>query len=324
MQTPHLVIDKLDWIQTRYLFVSTRKESSPQPGSGSAKTATVSHHGEGKIPEQIFHQDPTRTPVNTLNQKLVIPAAVSSRFAKKVVEPVLVLNTTTATSGIFSRVRLSKANKKRGSKQNPIILDDYESDASTRTEEEDRSILLSDGDEVEPKKTSAAPGTKILSKAANLFSRGSGKAVSKARQTTPLTDFVPGSLDLNGIQILPPPVYASSIATKRLQAELRAILKVQETTPLHELGWYINPDLVNNVYQWVFEFHSFDDKHPLAQDLKERKLTSIVLEARFGSNFPMSPPFVRVIRPRFLGFQQGGGGHVTLGGALCMEVGYYH
>ena len=37
----------------------------------------------------------------------------------------------------------------------------------------------------------------------------------------------------------------------------------------------------------------------------------------------MSPPFVRVIRPRFLGFQQGGGGHVTIGGALCMQVRYY-
>ena len=34
----------------------------------------------------------------------------------------------------------------------------------------------------------------------------------------------------------------------------------------------------------------------------------------------MSPPFIRVVRPRFLGFQQGGGGHVTAGGALCMEL----
>ncbi|KAJ9640899.1 hypothetical protein H2199_005567 [Coniosporium tulheliwenetii] len=34
----------------------------------------------------------------------------------------------------------------------------------------------------------------------------------------------------------------------------------------------------------------------------------------------MAPPFVRIIRPRFLGFMQGGGGHVTAGGALCMEL----
>ena len=34
----------------------------------------------------------------------------------------------------------------------------------------------------------------------------------------------------------------------------------------------------------------------------------------------MSPPFVRVIRPRFLPFHMGGGGHVTGGGAMCMEL----
>lgn len=34
----------------------------------------------------------------------------------------------------------------------------------------------------------------------------------------------------------------------------------------------------------------------------------------------MSPPFIRVVRPRFRGFGQGGGGHVTVGGALCMEL----
>jgi ubiquitin-conjugating enzyme E2 Q len=46
---------------------------------------------------------------------------------------------------------------------------------------------------------------------------------------------------------------------------------------------------------------------------------AVVLELRFGPDFPFSPPFVRVIRPRFLPFRWGGGGHVTLGGAMCME-----
>ena len=49
-------------------------------------------------------------------------------------------------------------------------------------------------------------------------------------------------------------------------------------------------------------------------------LTSIVLEVRFTAQFPFSPPFVRVIRPRFIPFLAGGGGHVTAGGALCMEL----
>lgn len=51
-----------------------------------------------------------------------------------------------------------------------------------------------------------------------------------------------------------------------------------------------------------------------------RDLKSIVLEIRFPGTYPMAPPFVRVVRPRLLGFREGGGGHVTAGGALCMEL----
>jgi ubiquitin-conjugating enzyme E2 Q len=45
-----------------------------------------------------------------------------------------------------------------------------------------------------------------------------------------------------------------------------------------------------------------------------------VLELRFLPTFPFPPPFVRVVRPRFLPFAEGGGGHVTAGGSLCMEL----
>jgi len=106
----------------------------------------------------------------------------------------------------------------------------------------------------------------------------------------------------------------------RLNRELKTILKVQEETPSHELGWYINPELISNVYQWIVELHSFELDLPLAQDMKAAGMNSIVLEIRFGKDFPHSPPFVRVIRPRFLPFTQGGGGHVTGGGAMCMEL----
>jgi len=67
------------------------------------------------------------------------------------------------------------------------------------------------------------------------------------------------------------------------------------------------------------------------------KLSSVVLELRFHSTYPMGeslhtyisssttdlttgPPFVRVIRPRFLPFAMGGGGHVTAGGSICMDL----
>jgi ubiquitin-conjugating enzyme E2 Q len=120
--------------------------------------------------------------------------------------------------------------------------------------------------------------------------------------------------------MLEAPSYATTSGTKSLNRALQEVLEVQKKTPLHELGWYIDPDLVNNVYQWIVELHSFEATLPLAKDMKAAGVTSIVLEIRFGKDFPFSPPFVRVIRPRFLPFSMGGGGHVTAGGAICMEL----
>ncbi|KAL8935641.1 MAG: hypothetical protein Q9216_005322 [Gyalolechia sp. 2 TL-2023] len=137
---------------------------------------------------------------------------------------------------------------------------------------------------------------------------------------TPLTDFVPGSHYHQTLPLLEAPSYATSMATKALQRELNGTLKIQDARPAHELGWYINRELISNMYQWIIELHSFESHLPLAKDLKDKNLLSVVMEVRFGKDYPMSPPFVRIIRPRFLSFMAGGGGHVTAGGALCMEL----
>ncbi|KAF3919488.1 hypothetical protein ABW20_dc0100420 [Dactylellina cionopaga] len=136
----------------------------------------------------------------------------------------------------------------------------------------------------------------------------------------PMTDFVAGVLDYSTLPLISQPTFATGAATKRLQREYKNLLKTQETTPLHELGWYTNPDHFDNVYQWIVELHSFDSTLPLASDMKSRGIKSVVLELRFGASFPNTPPFVRVIKPRFLPFMNGGGGHVTIGGAVCLEM----
>lgn len=145
-----------------------------------------------------------------------------------------------------------------------------------------------------------------------------GKASSIT--SPPLTDYEPGKLDYSTLPMLQEPIWATPQATRRLMADFRDILKVQESQPQHELGWHIDTEKIDNMYQWVVEMHSFDSKLPLAHDMKKKNIKSIVMELRFGKDYPMSPPFVRVIRPRFLGFNQGGGGHVTLGGAMCMQL----
>lgn len=143
---------------------------------------------------------------------------------------------------------------------------------------------------------------------------------SKIKRSNHLTDYIPGKLDYGTLPMLQQPSWASSAATKRLMRDFRDLIKTQNEQPLHELGWHIDEDKIENMYQWLVELHSFDPKLPLAQDMKKHNVKSVVLELRFGKEHPISPPFVRVIRPRFLSFAAGGGGHVTAGGAMCMQL----
>jgi ubiquitin-conjugating enzyme E2 Q len=143
---------------------------------------------------------------------------------------------------------------------------------------------------------------------------------SKSSPAKPLTDYVPGTLDYSSLPMLQMPAWATQGATKRLMKDFKDLITVQNSTPPHELGWHIDEDKMDNMYQWIVELHSFESTLPLAQDMKKANVKSVVLELRFGKDYPMSPPFVRVIRPRFLGFAQGGGGHVTAGGAMCMQL----
>jgi ubiquitin-conjugating enzyme E2 Q len=134
------------------------------------------------------------------------------------------------------------------------------------------------------------------------------------------TDFRPGTLDIDALPKLPSPTWADDNGRKVLGRELSKMQKVQSKTPLHELGWYMDFEKTDNLFHWIVELHSFDESLSFAKDMKSRDIRSIVLEMRFGRQYPLSPPFVRVIRPRFLPWAEGGGGHVTAGGAMCMEL----
>jgi ubiquitin-conjugating enzyme E2 Q len=154
----------------------------------------------------------------------------------------------------------------------------------------------------------------------NLYSGGGPPTPASISVGRALADFEPGTLDLSTLPRLQPPSFATDAATKSLSRELKRLQALQSSTPLHELGWYMDFDSVSNLFQWIVQLHSFDPSLPLSKDMKQAGVTSIVLELRFGPDYPYSPPFVRVVRPRFLPFVQGGGGHVTAGGAMCMEL----
>lgn len=200
-----------------------------------------------------------------------------------------------------------------GSTGAPIATEDdgFEDDVSITTDTTDLLALLSEDEEVS---THSGNGKGIASSALGLSA-----APFSSKPPKPGA-FIPGILDLSDLPQLEFPSYASGGASKRIQSDLKSIIKLQQTQPLDELGFYVDEDRTDNIYQWIVELHSFPDHLPLVKDMKEKNLQSIVLEIRFGSQYPMSPPFVRVIKPRFRGFAQGGGGHVTVGGALCMEL----
>jgi ubiquitin-conjugating enzyme E2 Q len=154
-----------------------------------------------------------------------------------------------------------------------------------------------------------------------------GGATAPAAQNQPApqtvastTNYVPGTLDYTALPMLPAPREGGGAAALRLMKELREIDKTIKRSDATALGWHVDVESVTNVFQWMVELHSFPAEAALTADMRGAGITSVVLELRFLPSYPMSPPFVRVVRPRLLAFAQGGGGHVTAGGALCMKT----
>ncbi|KAJ5114715.1 hypothetical protein NUU61_000474 [Penicillium alfredii] len=286
---PHYVVQYLDWIQPRYLFVK---------GNGF-----VSPPKPGEPPSLVYNQDPNRCAYGPKGTAIVIPiSALSSQRRQNLdAEPKATPEQASPTKKSPSKfARAPSKKRKRGSKHEEEMSDD---NVSVTTAVEDLKILLSDSDDDinEPPRKSSVDR-------------------NPAQDADPKTDFEPGTLSEENLPLLSPPEYATMSATKMLQQHLQAALRVQKREALHELGWYVDPSLIKTVYQWIVELHTFDPALPLSQDLKAANLKSVVLELRFPPQFPMDPPFVRVIRPRFLEFAHGGGGHVTAGGAMCMQL----
>ncbi|KAF1977629.1 hypothetical protein BU23DRAFT_527166 [Bimuria novae-zelandiae CBS 107.79] len=308
-KNPHLVVAQLDWIQTRYLFVQTRNDDYTVT---SASNNTI----KDVAPLNPIEQDSAYTPRGVSGSLTIPRSAIPSHR---------ISGTRTIDKSAKRRKTATGA-----SISDPIDLDGEDDRASVATLEEDCKILEDDDVAPEPEKFETGIITPASSKG-----KGKGKAstgffsISKmmgsksstpAPSAQPLTDYVPGKLDYSLLPMLEQPAWATPSATRRLMQDFKAVIDIQKQTPAHELGWHIDEDKIENMYQWIIELHSFDPTLPLAQDMKKKGITSVVLELRFGKDYPMSPPFVRVIRPRFLSFAQGGGGHVTIGGAMCMEL----
>lgn len=305
-KAPHLVVAQLDWIQTRYLFVS---RGATHQANGPAD--------KGSKPLEILEQDPSMTPTGS-DGKLIIPIrAVAGSRRPTSLKTVVCGFEQNASLLLLRPTQPNKRQKAQGTSKYDAIEIEEDDTASVVTLDEDRDIFEDVPPRHEPmvdplptpNSTKDSKGKTILSGFFN-----------KMKASSPLTDYVPGTLDYSTLPMLQKPSWASSAATRCLMRDFKALIKTQEEQPLHELGWHIDVDKMENIYQWIVELHSFDSTLPLAQDMKKHNVKSVVLELRYGKDYPMAPPFVRVIRPRFLSFAAGGGGHVTAGGAMCMQL----
>ncbi|KAL3428150.1 polymerase [Phlyctema vagabunda] len=310
--SPYLVVQHVDWIQCRYLFVKSSQTDAGnpyqlanlpgQPGNsatlaGSTDLNLVAAPAAQKT--EYAAQDPRWGCKSTLRRVIRIP--LSTLSAAKTFRNVSKEN----SKGKGKEKLPPKAKRAKLEPSDLGTPQGYTTD-SDESDIEDVAFLISDVEIEDGEKSH--------------MNKPAGSSQTKIQGNSKFTDFVPGTLKQASLPLLQPPSYATPTATMSLNRELQKILKIQKSTPLHELGWYIDQDLIGNLYQWIVELHSFDGELPVAKDMKAAGVTSIVLEIRFGKDFPHSPPFVRVIRPRFLPFTQGGGGHVTLGGAMCMEL----
>jgi len=107
------------------------------------------------------------------------------------------------------------------------------------------------------------------------------------------------------------PTKGTGKATERIMAEMKHIMKAEP----EKNGYAVQP-VGENLYKWELKFFNFDKTDPLGQDMAAHKVKNIILNINFPSNYPFSPPYIRVINPRF----QYRTGHVTIGGSICMEV----
>lgn len=98
---------------------------------------------------------------------------------------------------------------------------------------------------------------------------------------------------------------------KKLVKEYKKIIKLDK----EKAGFRVEVDPTNS-YIWKVYIFGYDPVSLIGKDMISLGIKEIEMEVRFPDNYPLSPPFIRIISPRFK-YQTG---HVTSAGALCMQI----
>ncbi|KAL9093244.1 MAG: hypothetical protein Q9159_000421 [Coniocarpon cinnabarinum] len=302
---PYYVVQYTDWIQTRYLFVKplenvTMPSTNGQGGILPQDPARVAHGPKGPLSIPLSAIPKTRRPKGEVQDNAKSGKKPQSKLTT---ESLFKHNKKTSLLS-----KMASASKRSPSGGKGLAEKSPGSDtASMSTVAEDRALL---SELATPSPADRPPTPPRSAKVSS----------------TPVTAYKPHSV-AGQIPTMPPPSYATPKATMTIQKAFREVVKTQESHIKHktlaELGWYLDVqhlEASDNLYQWIIDMHSFPLDIPLGQDMQKAGIDAITFEMRFSASFPFSPPFLRVITPRFLAFQLGGGGHVTAGGSICMDL----
>ncbi|KND94363.1 Poly [ADP-ribose] polymerase 8 [Tolypocladium ophioglossoides CBS 100239] len=300
---PHYVVDRVEWIQCRYLYVKVSPtdmaHDDPFPGR------------QPKDSEGYIAQDPRVCLKGMKAWPFQVPLAAVPACRRDGMRRLTKAGTLEQTGAA------PEGRHDNGDTDGGDDLDLLTCDEKTEVEFKGHKGLRN------PPQREGADGPALAVKTGKepAVTKG-GAEVEEGGEVSRVTEFHPGTLDYGSLPKLPAPSWAMSspAALHTLTTEVKDLQKIQTTTTSRELGWYVDVEKVENLFQWIVELHSFDTELLLAKDMRRLGHISVVLEVRFGASFPVSPPFVRVVRPRFLPFARGGGGHVTAGGAICSEL----
>lgn len=106
----------------------------------------------------------------------------------------------------------------------------------------------------------------------------------------------------------------SSLHVKRLMKEYKTLIQKSED----ELGFKIKLKKEDNLDVWMIYIKAdgFEGNPRIQSDMKKYNIEHVELEFIFNENYPVQPPFVRIVSPRFI-YRTG---HITIGGSICMEL----
>jgi ubiquitin-protein ligase len=96
--------------------------------------------------------------------------------------------------------------------------------------------------------------------------------------------------------------YVSPVSRNTIRQINRQLKKLKDVTTIHECPIKFDYD-EDNIQIWKVS-------------IKTKKWGDMVWELRFDDNYPVKPPFVRILKPYFK-FRTG---HITIGGAICNPI----